>query len=75
VVWWRFAAGHGEGSTEGRKEAELSKKAIWLGMFVGSTIGGSVPLLWHASMFSVSSVFLSAVGALAGIWGAYKLTR
>ena len=64
-----------EGSPEGRKEAELSKKAIWLGVFVGSTIGSFVPLLWHGSLLSVSSVFLGALGGLAGIWGAYKLTR
>lgn len=53
----------------------MSKKAIWLGMFVGSTIGGFVPMLWRAGLFSVSSVLFSAVGGIAGIWAAYKLTR
>ena len=53
----------------------MSKKAVWFGMVVGSTIGGFVPALWHAGMFSVSSVVLSTVGGIAGIWVAYRLTH
>ena len=53
----------------------MSKKAIWFGMFVGSTIGGSVPMLWHASMFSLSAILLSTVGGIAGIWAVHRLGR
>jgi len=44
-------------------------------MFVGSTLGGLLPMLWHASVFSVSSVLLSTVGGVAGIWAVYRLGR
>jgi len=47
---------------------------IWLGIFIGSTIGGLVPELWHANLFSYSSVFLSGIGALAGMWLGYKMS-
>lgn len=53
----------------------MNTKAIWFGMSVGTAIGGSVPMLWHAGIFSFSSVLLGAVGGLAGIWVAYRLTR
>lgn len=53
----------------------MSKKAIWLGMFIGSSIGGFVPMLWHASLFSISAIFFSTVGGIAGIWAAYRLGR
>lgn len=53
----------------------MSRKAIWFGMVVGSTLGGFVPRLWHAGMFSLSGILWSTVGGLAGIWAAYRLTR
>jgi len=53
----------------------LSRKAIWFGMFVGSTIGGCVPMLWHASMFSFWPIVLSTAGGIAGIWAGYRLSR
>ena len=52
-----------------------SKKVIWLGMGVGSTIGSVIPLLWGGSELSMSSIFLSAFGGAVGIWLAFKLTR
>jgi len=42
---------------------------------VGSTIGSYIPLLWGAGVFSFSSIILGAVGAIAGIWIAFKLTH
>lgn len=48
---------------------------IWLLMFVGSTIGGFVPLLWGGSTFSISSVLFSAVGGIVGIWLGYRLSN
>ena len=41
---------------------------IWLGILIGSTIGGFIPELWGAGLLSYSSVLLSTAGALAGIW-------
>lgn len=51
-----------------------SKPMIWIGMFVGSTAGGFVPLLWGGSAFSFSGIIWNAVGAMAGIWAGYKLS-
>jgi uncharacterized membrane protein YoaK (UPF0700 family) len=51
----------------------METKLIWLGMFVGSTIGGFVPMLWGAGALSFSSVFLSAAGGILGIWLGYRL--
>lgn len=45
------------------------------GMAVGSTIGAYAPMLWGGSLFSITSVALSVIGGLAGIWGAWKLTQ
>jgi len=51
------------------------KQMIWLGLVVGSTVGGFIPTLWGAGMLSFSSILLSAVGGIAGIWFAFKLTH
>jgi hypothetical protein len=42
-------------------------------VLVGSTIGGFVPDLWHAGMFSVSGMVLSAAGGVAGLWFGLRL--
>jgi hypothetical protein len=52
-----------------------TKKIIWLGMVVGSGIGGLLPLLWGGSAFSFSAIILTAVGGFVGIWIGYKLSR
>jgi len=44
------------------------RSRIWLGILVGSTIGGFVPELWGAGLLSYSSVALSTVGAFVGLW-------
>lgn len=51
------------------------KQMIWMGMLIGSVIGGFVPSLWGAGMLSFSSILLSGVGAMAGIYVAFKLTH
>ena len=53
----------------------MDTKLVWLGLFVGSTVGSLIPLLWGASMFSISSIILSAVGGIVGIWLTWKLTH
>lgn len=51
------------------------KTSAWIGIVVGSSIGGMIPALWGAGLFSFSGIFFSAVGAFAGIWVAYKMTH
>ncbi len=50
------------------------KKMIWLGMFVGSSVGGYVPMMFGADMLSVWSLVGSALGSVLGIVAAYKYT-
>lgn len=50
------------------------KSMIMLGMIIGSFAGGYLPTLIGVSVFSFTSLFASAAGAIAGIWLAYKLT-
>jgi len=53
----------------------MSPKAqVMIGLFIGSSIGGYIPVLFGASLFSYISVIGSAVGGLLGIYIAYKLT-
>ncbi len=47
---------------------------IWLGTIVGGAIGGYIPLLWGAGGFSMSSVILSGMGSMLGIYVAFKMT-
>lgn len=52
------------------------KKFIWGGMVVGSTLGGFAPLLWGGDAgLSFSSIILTAVGGIVGIFIAYKLAQ
>lgn len=51
------------------------KSLIWIGVLVGTTVGGFVPSLWGAGMFSLSGVIFSAVGGFLGIWLGYKLSN
>lgn len=50
-----------------------TKSLIWIGVFVGGTIGGAIPTLWGASFFGISSVIGNMFGGLAGIWAGYRL--
>ncbi|MDB5238864.1 MAG: hypothetical protein JWO00_199 [Candidatus Parcubacteria bacterium] len=50
-----------------------AKSFIWIGVFVGSSIGAYIPALWGAGVFSFSSILLSAVGGFAGIWAGFRL--
>lgn len=53
-----------------------SKRMIYLGMFLGGLLGGYLPsILWGASMFSMSALFGNALGAIIGIYMAFKFTR
>lgn len=50
-----------------------SKSAIWIGMFIGTTAGSYLPTLWGAGYFSFSSVILSTIGGLIGIYAGFKI--
>jgi len=52
-----------------------NKRMIWIGATIGSTLGGLVPNLWHAGMFSMSGIVFSTVGGVLGIWAAYQIGR
>ncbi len=52
-----------------------TKPLIWVFMAIGSVIGGYVPMLWGASFLSFSSIFLTAVGGIIGIWIGFKLSN
>ncbi len=52
-----------------------SKPLIWIGLFVGGTIGGFVPMLWGDSGFSMAGIFFNAIGSIVGIYAGYKLSN
>jgi hypothetical protein len=49
------------------------KKMCWIGLFVGSSIGGYVPALWGGDLLSFSGLLLSLAGGLVGIWAGYRI--
>jgi hypothetical protein len=51
----------------------MKKTFIMTGLFLGSIAGGYVPALWGGSVFSMSSILLSAVGSFLGIWAGFKI--
>ncbi len=52
-----------------------SRKLIWTGMLVGTTLGTFVPILWGGSELSFSSIIWSAIGGFVGIYIAYQMSR
>lgn len=51
------------------------KSWVWLGVFVGSTIGSFLPALWGGSLLSLAGVITSALGGFVGIWAGYKIYK
>ncbi len=49
-----------------------SSSHTWGYAAIGSVLGGFIPELWGAGMFSFSSLLFSTLGALAGIYVAFK---
>lgn len=53
----------------------MNKTVMWVFVLVGSTVGGYVPSLWGAGLFSFSSMLFGALGAIVGIWLAFKISQ
>jgi predicted MFS family arabinose efflux permease len=54
------------------KVDKVMQARIWLGILIGSTIGGFVPALWGGDLISYAGVLLSGIGAIVGLWVGYK---
>ncbi|NOY15285.1 MAG: hypothetical protein GXP43_03655 [bacterium] len=52
-----------------------SKVIVYLFIFIGSTLGAYVPVIWGASLFSFSSVLFSGIGAAIGLFIALSFTE
>jgi len=53
-----------------------TKSMIWLGVFVGSTIGGLIgSALDHGNFFGLWGLTLGTLGSFAGIWAGYKISQ
>ncbi|MEI6238531.1 MAG: hypothetical protein WCP15_03295 [bacterium] len=52
-----------------------AKSLIWGGVLIGSAVGGAIPMLWGEGEISFSSLILSSVGALVGIYLGYRLSK
>ena len=50
-----------------------TKKLIWIGMFIGSTVAGFIPSLWGSAFLSITGLVFSGAGAFLGIWAGYKV--
>jgi predicted MFS family arabinose efflux permease len=50
-----------------------SRTLVWFAILIGSTIGGVIPELWGAEMLSFTSLLLSGIGGLVGLWIAFKM--
>lgn len=51
------------------------KFVIYFSLFLFSGIGGWLPTLWHADIFSLWSIILSAVGGFLGIYIGIKVNN
>jgi len=51
------------------------KTLVWLGVFIGTSLGGWLPTLAGADWLSLWGVAGSVVGGLAGIWAGRRLAR
>ena len=51
------------------------KQLVWIGMFIGSTVGSFIPALWGAGVLSFSSLIFGAMGGILGILVGYKLSQ
>ena len=53
----------------------MDRKLIVVTTVIGSFVGGYIPSLWNADMFSVSGIIFSAIGGIIGMWIGYKISQ
>jgi len=51
----------------------MNKKFMWIGFFIGSSVGGLVPAIWGDDILSIWGIVLSAVGGIVGIWAGNRV--
>jgi uncharacterized membrane protein len=51
------------------------KSVIWIGAFLGSIVGGAVPMLWGGSMLSISGFVFSGFGTIGGLYAGYRFWK
>jgi hypothetical protein len=51
------------------------KSVIFIFMAIGSMIGGFIPIIWGDSFLTFSSIVLTAIGGLFGIYIGYKISN
>ena len=53
----------------------MTRKLMWFGFFVGSSLGGFLPAIWGGDMLSLSGFMLSMVGGIVGMWIGYRASQ
>lgn len=53
----------------------ISKPFTYIGISLGMTTGGALPLLWGVGAFSSESLLGLLIGGMFGIWAGYKLNQ
>jgi uncharacterized membrane protein YeaQ/YmgE (transglycosylase-associated protein family) len=53
----------------------MDQRILWMCLVVGSTVGGYVPTFFGYGSFSLASLLGGAVGAVAGVWAAARLSE
>lgn len=50
-----------------------TKHFIWIGVIVGTTIGGMIPMAWGGDVFGFASIIGTFIGGILGIWAGYQV--
>jgi len=53
----------------------MNKLIIGIGMFLGSTIGSYIPILWGGSLLSFSAILFGGIGGILGICIGYRISK
>lgn len=50
-----------------------TKTTVWIGLFIGSSLGQYLASLFNFDFFSGWAFLISAVGGLLGVWVGYRV--
>jgi hypothetical protein len=53
----------------------VNRLIIGIGAFLGSTIGGYVPVIWGGSVFSFISILFGVAGGIVGVIIGYRIAK